>query len=81
MKGMVSKGKLEQVYFPAPAPVLQEKFGRAFDRLLMLNRRQELAQADSEKMFQSALAYAFLGDGAKPNGSSDTLVDAYGKAT
>ncbi len=36
MKGMVSKGRLEDVLVPAPPPRVQAEFGEAFDRVLAL---------------------------------------------
>ena len=34
MKGMVSKGRLEEVLMPCPPPTMQAEFGKAFDRIL-----------------------------------------------
>lgn len=59
MKGMVSKGRLEEVLVPSPPKDLQTTFGRAFDAVLRATIRQEAALAESERLFQSALNRAF----------------------
>ena len=61
MKGMVSKGKLEDVRVPSPPPKAQSQFGEAFDRVLRLGRRQEVAQEDSQMLFDTAVQRAFSG--------------------
>jgi type I restriction enzyme S subunit len=59
MKGMVSKGKLEQLHVPAPPPQLQRKFGETFDNLMRLSQRQESAARDAEQLFQATVQGAF----------------------
>ena len=59
MKGMVSKGRLEQVEVPAPPASLQAEFGRVFDRIVALSRRHQGAAAESDRLFQSLLGRAF----------------------
>lgn len=59
MKGMVSKGKLEQVIVPAPPYDLQQRFGEAFERVLKLFRAHETAHAESEVLFDAVLNRAF----------------------
>lgn len=61
MKGMVSKGRLEEVRLPKPPPKLQAEFGEAFDRILALSRRQEAASAESDRLFNTVLGNAFGG--------------------
>ena len=65
MKGMVSKGRLEQVQVPSPPPSKQAQFGEAFDRILALSRRQEAAWTDSDRLFNAVLGNAF-GEPARP---------------
>lgn len=59
MKGMVSKGKLEDVLVPAPPPKAQAQFGEAFDRVLRLSRRQEAAQSEAQTLFDTTVQRAF----------------------
>lgn len=73
MKGMVSKGKLEQVPFPSPDPPLQERFGHVFDRVLTLSRRLELSAAGSDELFDSTVARAFRGELTSPIGASSRV--------
>lgn len=61
MKGMVSKGKLEEVLVPAPPSKLQAGFGELFERLLNLSRRQEIAEQDAQRLFDSILQRTFAG--------------------
>jgi type I restriction enzyme, S subunit len=61
MKGMVSKGKLEEVQVPAPPPQDQRRFGETFDRVLRMSQRQEGALRDSEVLFAAAVQRAFSG--------------------
>jgi type I restriction enzyme, S subunit len=77
MKGMVSKGRLEQVRFPFPPFEVQRHFGAAFDRLLCLAKRQEAAQASFLTLFESLTTVLFRleGDGALA-GSRRRLQDA-----
>jgi type I restriction enzyme S subunit len=75
MKGMVSKGKLEQVQFPAPPSQMQVKFGEVFDRIVRLSRRQELAEDDSKFLFESLLGHAFRGGSARPNVIGSPVTD------
>lgn len=62
MKGMVSKGKLEDVLVPAPPPKAQAQFGEAFDRVLRLSRRQEAAQSEAQTLFDTTVQRAFAGE-------------------
>jgi type I restriction enzyme S subunit len=59
MKGMVSKGKLEEVVVPAPPPELQQRFGGTFDQLVGLSRRQENGEQEAQRLFHSAVQRAF----------------------
>jgi len=62
MKGMVSKGKLEQVLWPVPPREQQKEFGALFDAALTLNRRQEAAAGESDVLFGSLAQRAFRGE-------------------
>ena len=62
MKGMVSKGKLEDVLVPAPPPQAQAQFGEAFDRVLRLSRRQEAAQSEAQTLFDTTVQRTFTGE-------------------
>lgn len=62
MKGMVSKGKLEDVLVPAPPSKAQAQFGEAFDRVLRLSRRQEAAQSEAQTLFDTTVQRAFSGE-------------------
>jgi type I restriction enzyme S subunit len=59
MKGMVSKGRLEEVQVPSPPSVLQRKFGVIFDTVLRSSRQAEAARAESECLFQTVVHRAF----------------------
>ncbi|MCU0693191.1 MAG: restriction endonuclease subunit S [Polyangiaceae bacterium] len=61
MKGMVSRGKLEEVQVPAPPPQAQRRFGETFDRVLRMSQRQESALRDSEVLFAATVQRAFSG--------------------
>lgn len=71
MKGMVSKGRLEEVRLPCPPPRMQVEFGETFDRLVGVSRQQEAGSADSERLFAAVLADAF--------GASARLLDSASK--
>lgn len=60
MKGMVSKGRLENLRFPRPPLDLQVKFGAAFDAIARASKRTKLAQEASEQAFFSLVNSAFL---------------------
>ncbi len=62
MKGMVSKGKLEQVMFPSPPCPLQEEFGKLFDCVIALSDRQEVSVATSNELFDGIVQRAFRGE-------------------
>ncbi len=62
MKGMVSKGKLEQVLWPAPPHEHQKEFGGFFDAVVMLNTRQDAAAGESDALFGSLAQRAFRGE-------------------
>jgi len=59
MKGMVSKGKLEDVKVPSPPPTIQERFGNVFDHVLRLSRRHERAYNDANALFEATVQRAF----------------------
>jgi type I restriction enzyme S subunit len=61
MKGMVSKGKLEDVLVPSPPSEAQAQFGEAFDRVLRLSHRQEVAQPEAQLLFDTIVQRAFSG--------------------
>jgi type I restriction enzyme S subunit len=62
MKGMVSKGKLEQVVWPVPPREQQKEFGALFDAVLTLKRRQEAAAGECDALFGSLAQRAFRGE-------------------
>jgi type I restriction enzyme, S subunit len=66
MKGMVSKGALEQVRFIAPPPPLRKRFAQVFGRVMTVTHRLESAASDSEQLFKSLSARAFNGELATP---------------
>lgn len=57
MKGMVSKGKLEEVHLPCPPAELQASFGRTFDAVLRLSKRQESALKEGERLHASVAGW------------------------
>lgn len=59
MKGMVSKGRLEEVRVPLPSSLLQKKFGATFDAMLRAIQREDTASAESERLFQSIVHRVF----------------------
>lgn len=59
MKGMVSKGRLEEVRVPSPPPKTQAAFGATFERVVGLGRRQEAAWTESDLLFKAVLGNAF----------------------
>jgi type I restriction enzyme S subunit len=69
MKGMVSKGKLEAVQVPSPPPKAQSRFGESFERVLKLSHRQEIAQQESELLFEATVQRAFSGQLANAGAS------------
>lgn len=62
MKGMVSKGKLEEVLVPAPPPDLQNRFGETFERVMDLSRRQQDAETEAHRLFENTVLQAFSGE-------------------
>lgn len=61
MKGMVSKGKLEDVLVPVPPPKAQAQFGEAFDGVWRVSCQQEVAHRQSQALFDSTAQRAFSG--------------------
>jgi type I restriction enzyme, S subunit len=59
MKGMVSKGALEQVRFIAPPPPIRQRFANLFRRVMATTHRLEKAAGESEQLFKSLSARAF----------------------
>lgn len=59
MKGMVSKGKLEQVRVPHPPADMQRHFGRLFDRIIAMSAAHERACADADQLFGAVLSNVF----------------------
>jgi type I restriction enzyme S subunit len=59
MKGMVSKGKLEEIIVPVPPPKLQNRFGETFERVVGLSRRQEVAAHEAQRLFDNTVRRAF----------------------
>jgi len=79
MKGMVSKGKLEEVQVPRPEHTMQVAFGAVFEGILRLNRRQERAAIDADRVFESlrdeifrdSSAHSVLSKTPQPTGQLD----------
>ena len=61
MKGMVSKGKLEDVRFICPPASMQQKFAEAFRRHQDLRKRMENSQDGLSEEFSSISQKAFSG--------------------
>jgi hypothetical protein len=66
MKGMVSKGKLEQTQWPVPPFDQQREFGAVFDAVLALAQRQEADAVAGDTLFGSLVHGAFRGELADP---------------
>lgn len=62
MKGMVSKGKFEEVQVIDVPPTAQEDFGRVFKRILKTLDHQHAVAAESESLFNSLVQRAFKGE-------------------
>ncbi|MCY1537528.1 hypothetical protein D9M68_730250 [compost metagenome] len=61
MKGMVSKGKLEEVRFICPPESMQQKFAEAFHRYQGLRTGMENSQDGLSDEFSSISQKAFSG--------------------
>lgn len=53
MKGMVSKGKFQEIQFLNPPPAKQQAFGRFAEALTSSGENFQLALAESQALFQS----------------------------
>lgn len=62
MKGMVSKGKFEQVQVIKVNEREQKAFGRVFQQILQLVNRNDQASASSNDLFESLVQRAFKGE-------------------
>lgn len=62
MKGMVSKGALEQVRLIKPPSELRQHFVQLFLKVVTASHRLELAIKESDQLFQSLSAQAFNGE-------------------
>ena len=62
MKGMVTKGALEQVRFIAPPAKLRKRFAQVFHRIMTTTHRLESAASESEQLFNSLSSGAFAGE-------------------
>jgi type I restriction enzyme S subunit len=62
MKGMVSKGKFQEIQFLNPIPSKQKAFGRFVDGLINGSERLLIARSESEALFQSLSRRAFRGE-------------------
>ena len=62
MKGMVSKGKFQEIHFLAPEPKEQKEFGKVFKKYLKNNRCLREAHRNSSELFGSLSQRAFRGD-------------------
>ncbi len=62
MKGMVSKGKMENVMFPYPPRQHQVTFGAIFDQMMGVTSRLFAAATEHELLFGSLVRRAFRGE-------------------
>lgn len=62
MKGMVSKGKFQEIKFLKPSLEDQRDFGHFFSRTTSLGGRLEESQRDCEAFFDSLITSAFRGE-------------------
>jgi len=62
MKGMVSKGKFQEIEFLNPSPGEQAKFGRFFERTNGLIQNLQSRYAESEAAFAALCQRAFRGE-------------------
>ncbi len=62
MKGMVSKGKFQEIEFIRPNHYSQVEFGEQFSRIIELTRRLEADLSAAEEMFYSVSQRAFRGE-------------------
>lgn len=62
MKGMVSKGRFQEIRFLRPDREEQIEFGRVFRRVAGMTRRLEDGLSESEEMFESLSQRAFCGE-------------------
>lgn len=61
MKGMVSKGTLEEIFFILPPPDQREKFVAIFRKVMTLTTRLETAARESNMLYGSLAQRAFQG--------------------
>jgi type I restriction enzyme S subunit len=62
MKGMVSKGKFQEIEFLKPSHMEQKEFGDFFRREVDVTRRLQEACARSRELFASLSSRAFRGE-------------------
>ena len=62
MKGMVSKGKFQEIAFLQPPHNDQVEFGRFFSRTIAMAQRLEVECLESDQLFGSLAQRAFLGE-------------------
>ncbi len=62
MKGMVSKGKFQEIEFLKPSQGEQEEFGELFRTVVGMTRQLRAACAESQKLFGSLSNRAFRGE-------------------
>lgn len=62
MKGMVSKGKFENISFFKPPIKLQEDFGKIFTHFHEMNTKAESSNQESTNLFNSLAQRAFQGE-------------------
>lgn len=60
MKGMVSKGKLEEVQVPSPPFKLQNQFGNTFDYIAHLAQKQKIAEQETQQLFDNTVYQTFF---------------------
>ena len=62
MKGMVSKGKFQEIEFLRPKHDEQVEFGGVFSRVVTMAGRLEDGLDESEQLFRSLVQRAFRGE-------------------
>jgi type I restriction enzyme, S subunit len=62
MKGMISKGLFESIYFICPPSDLQREFGKFAEKIEQIKFSQITAKQRTEELFNSVLQKAFAGE-------------------
>jgi type I restriction enzyme S subunit len=62
MKGMISKGKFQEVKLLNPPSSLQEKYGAVFEKYLCMTRKINDSSCTDTDLFNSLIQRAFRGE-------------------